>query len=82
MTEQEELWAELENAKYTMKLPKKNNKNESTKPDQCSFCHAKTKKLTHEVVGNINVYLCDFCMEAMRISKKRLNGEADSGKQR
>lgn len=69
MTEQERLWAELENA-----MPKKKEKELKKKeqPDRCSFCKKKTKRLTHEEVGGINIYLCKNCMAVLEYTRKKL----------
>ena len=68
MTEQEELWAELESA-----MPKKKKKQPGEKqPDKCSFCKKKSKRLTHVEVGGINIYLCKNCMDILEYTKKRL----------
>lgn len=66
MSEQEKLWDELENA-----MPKK-KRQEEKQPDKCSFCKKKTKKLTHETVGPINIYLCKDCMSILEQTRKKL----------
>lgn len=73
MTEQEKLWEELENA-----MPRKKQREEK-RPDKCSFCKKKTKRLTHEMVGGINIYLCKSCMDALRYTRKKLNEENQEG---
>ena len=67
MTEQEELWAELEGA-----MPKKKKQQEEKQPDKCSFCKKKSKRLTHEMVGGINIYLCKSCMDILEYTRKRI----------
>lgn len=68
MNEQEELWHELESA--TSKKKKKQQQEE--RPDKCSFCKKKTKRLTHEMVGGINIYLCKNCMDILKYTRKRI----------
>ena len=68
MTEQEELWNELESA--TSK--KKKKQQEKERPDKCSFCNKKTKRLTHVEVGGINIYLCKSCMDVLQYTRKKL----------
>lgn len=70
MTEQEQLWYELEHAMPRRKKPKEENK-----PNQCSFCHKKTGNLSKETVGGITIYLCETCMEIMKQSRKKLDEE-------
>lgn len=69
MTEEEKLWGELESA-VSKKKDKK--RKEEKQPDKCSFCKKKTKKLTHQLVGGINIYLCKNCMAALDYTKKKL----------
>ena len=66
MSEQEKLWDELENA-----MPKK-KRQEEKRPDKCSFCKKKTKRLTHQLVGGINIYLCKNCMAVLDYTRKKL----------
>ena len=68
MTEQEELWEELENA-----MKKKDKKQpEEKQPDACSFCKKKTKKLARESVGYMYLYLCEDCMSILERTRKKL----------
>lgn len=69
MTEEEKLWDELESA-VSKKKDKK--RKEEKQPDKCSFCKKKTKKLTHETVGPINIYLCKDCMSILEQTRKKL----------
>lgn len=70
MTEKEILWQELENA-----MPKKKKEEQEDKPSTCSFCKKKTKKLIHETVGGINIYLCQNCMGVLEHTRKKLSEE-------
>lgn len=71
MTEEEKLWHELESAASK----KKKKQQQEERPDKCSFCKKKTKRLTHEMVGGINIYLCKSCMDILRYTRKKLNAE-------
>lgn len=68
MTEEEKLWQELEGASSKKKAKHKEEK----QPDKCSFCKKKTKRLTHQLVGGINIYLCQNCMAVLEYTKKKL----------
>ena len=64
MTEQEKLWAELENA-MSKKSEKENH------PDRCSFCRKKTRRLKHEMVGGMNIYLCRDCTTMLKYAREK-----------
>lgn len=69
MTEEEKLWHELESA-----VSKKKDKKRKVEkqPNKCSFCKKKTKRLTHQLVGGINIFLCKNCMAVLDYTKKKL----------
>lgn len=56
----DELWEELENN------PSSTKEYAEKKPDRCSICGYKTKRLKPRLVGKVTFYLCKYCTSSLK----------------